>query len=181
VEQPSLLWTLLLYLRLLTLTFGGGLPIMAAIYTETVTIRKWLSPEKYGTIYALARITPGTNVLAVCAGVAWELLGWPGAIVSVVIANVPAAIVVMLLTQGFDSVRSNRLAMAAVSGMLAAAIGLIAIASWELLQPFFTRRTWLPTVVIAGISFLLLAVLEWPPIAILGLAAVVGLIWRIPE
>jgi len=172
---------LLLYLRLLTFTFGGGIPIMAAIYTETVKTRRWLSPERYATIYALARITPGTNVLALCTGVAWELLGWPGAILSIVAANVPAAILVLLLTRGYDAVRSNRLAMAAVGGTLAAAVGLVAIAAWEILQPSLTRQNWLPTGVIAGVSLLLLSVFAWPPIAILGLAAVAGLIWRIPE
>jgi chromate transporter len=154
---------------------------MAAVYAETVNTRKWLAPERYATIYALARITPGTNVLALCAGVAWELLGWPGAILSTLAANIPAAIMVLLLTQGYDAVRSNRLAMAAVGGTLAAAVGLVAIAAWELLQPSLTRKGWLPTVVIAGMSLLLLSVFSWPPIAILGLAAVVGLIWRIPE
>src|SRR5690348_18127511 len=80
---------------------------MAAIYRETVTGRAWLTPEKYAVSYALARITPGTNLLAFCAGTAWELLGWPGAIAGVLAASVPSAIIVTLLTEGYDAVRAN--------------------------------------------------------------------------
>src|SRR5678815_4451031 len=88
-----------LFLRTGNLTFGGGDPTMAVLYTEMVTAREWLAAETYGLVYALARITPGTNLLAFCAGTAWELLGWPGAIAGVLAASVPAAIIVMFLTE----------------------------------------------------------------------------------
>ena len=71
-ERPSLLKLFLSYLRVTNLTFGGGTITMAALHTELVSLRKWLTQEKYATVYALARITPGTNMLAFCAGTAWE-------------------------------------------------------------------------------------------------------------
>jgi chromate transporter len=181
MEQPTLLRLFLLYLRLASLTFGGGNPTMAAMYTEMVTARKWLSPDRYAVSYALARITPGTNMLAFCAGTAWELLGWPGAIAGVLAASVPAAIVVMLLTQGYDAVRSNRAAMAAVSGTLAAAVGMMATAAWDLLKPHLNRRRWLHAAVIASASLALSLGFQMSPVLVLGLAAALGLVWRIPE
>jgi len=119
-------------MRLASVTFGGGNPTMAAMHREMVAGRKWLTGEQYSICYALARITPGTNMLAFCAGTAWELLGWPGAIAGVLAASVPAALVVMLLTEGYDALRANPLAMAAVAGTLAAAVGMMATAAWEL-------------------------------------------------
>ena len=181
VERPSLLQVLWLYLRVASLTFGGGIPTMAAIQAEIVTARKWLTAEKYATVFALARITPGTNLLAVCAGTGWEVLGWPGAIAAVLATNVPGGIAVMMLTQGYDAAHSNRPAMAAVASMLAAAVGIMGMAGWELLWPYLNRRQWVPTVMIGGTALLLLSGLAVPPIAILGLAAATGLVWRIPE
>jgi chromate transporter len=154
---------------------------MAAIQAEIVTARQWLSLEKYATVFALARITPGTNLLAVCAGTGWEILGWPGAIAAVLATNVPGGIAVMMLTQGYDAARTNRPAMAAVAAMLAAAVGIMGMAGWELLAPYFNRRQRISTAVIAGAALLLLSVFAMPPIAILGLAAAIGLVWRIPE
>src|SRR5205814_3381258 len=135
--------------------FGGGNPTMAAMHTEIVVTRKWMTPEKYSICYALARITPGTNLLAFCAGTAWELLGWPGAIAGVLAASVPAAVIVMLLTEGYDAVRSNSLAMAAVAGTLAAAVGMMGTAAWELLRPYRDRRRWLHAALISVASLVL--------------------------
>src|SRR5215831_12544127 len=139
-------------MRLASVTFGGGNPTMAAMHTEMVVARKWLTSEKYAIAYALARITPGTNMLAFCASTAWELLGWPGAIAAVLAASVPAGIIVMLLSEGYDAVRANALAMAAVAGTLAAAVGMMGTAAWELLRPYLDRRRWLHAAVIAGVS-----------------------------
>jgi chromate transporter len=180
-ERPSLLKLFLSYLRVTNLTFGGGTITMAALHTELVSLRKWLTQEQYATVYALARITPGTNMLAFCAGTAWELLGWPGAIASVAAASVPTGIIVMLITGSYDVVRSNSNAMAAVAGTLAAAVGIMGMASWQLLQPYLDRKRWIHVVALAGGSVLLSLKLDLAPIAILGLAAAVGSVWRVPE
>jgi chromate transporter len=181
VEQPSLLKLFFSYLRVTNLTFGGGTITMAAMQTELVSLRKWLSQEKYATVYALARITPGTNMLAFCAGTAWELMGWPGAIVGVLAASVPTGILVMLLTGSYDVVRSSAGAMAAVAGTLAAAVGIMAVASWQLLEPYIDRKRWVHVAVLAGGSVLLTLKLDMAPIAVLGLAAAAGCLWRVPE
>lgn len=171
----------MLNLRLASLTFGGGNPTMAAMHTEMVAARKWLTAEKYATVYALSRITPGTNMLAFCAGTAWELLGWPGAIAAVLAASVPAAIIVLLLTESYDIVQSNPAAMGAIGGTLAAAVGMMGTAALNLLQPYLDQKRWFHAVVIAGASVVLLQAFSMPPIQVLGLAALVGLVWRIPE
>ena len=96
-------------------------------------------------------------------------------------ASVPASIVVALLTEGYDAVRANSLAMAAVAGTLAAAVGMMAMAAWELLGPYLDRRRWLHATVISGASLALSLRFDMPPIEVLALAAVAGLLWRIPE
>ena len=76
----SLRRLLFLSLRVGNSTFGGGEPTMAVFQRELVGRRGWLSPEQYGLAYGLARVTPGTNVLAFCAAAGWQLLKWPGAL-----------------------------------------------------------------------------------------------------
>jgi len=181
VERPSLFKLFLSYLRVTNLTFGGGTITMAALHTELVSLRQWLSQEKYATVYALARITPGTNMLAFCAGTAWELLGWPGAIASVAAASVPTGIIVMLLTGSYDVLRSNPHAMSAVAGTLAAAVGIMAMASWQLIQPYLDRKRALHLTVLVAGSILLTLKFDLTPIAVLGLAALAGAVWRVPE
>src|SRR6266545_4318631 len=95
-----------IYLRVGNLTFGGGDPTMAALQNELVVRHGWLTPEKYALTYALARITPGTNVLAFCAGSGWYILGWRGAAAAVLAASLPSAIFTVLLTAGYDAARA---------------------------------------------------------------------------
>jgi len=44
-----------IFLRVGNLTFGGGDPTMAALQSELVVTRRWLSAEQYALIYGLAR------------------------------------------------------------------------------------------------------------------------------
>ena len=181
MEPLSLYRLFLLYLRVGSLTFGGGDPTMAALQSEMVTTNRWLSPEKYAVVYALARITPGTNVLAFCAGTAWALLGWPGALAAVAAVSVPAAVVVLLLTQGYEIWKSNALAMAAIAGTLAAAVGLMAVSAWQLLQPHLKAPRRLRALGIAGAATLLSLRFDASPVLVLALAALAGLVWRVRE
>jgi len=173
-----------LFVRVGNLTFGGGDPTMAALYSELVTTRRWLAPETYGLVYALARITPGTNMLAFCAGAAWELAGWAGALLAAVGAAVPSAVCVVLLTLGYQAWKQNAVAMAAIAGTLAAAVGLMATSAWQLLAPSLATRDWrrmARALAVAGAAVWLPLRFGMTPVAVLGLAAVAGFLWQEPE
>ena len=70
---------------------------MAALQSELVARRHWLDEEQYGLIYGLARVTPGTNLLAFSAAAAWKILGWVGAVAAVLAMTAPSAAIVVLL------------------------------------------------------------------------------------
>ncbi|HEY3841405.1 MAG TPA: chromate transporter [Bryobacteraceae bacterium] len=162
-----------LYIRIGSITFGGGDPTMAALQDELFA-RKWLNREQYGLVYALARATPGTNILAFCAGTGWLALGALGAVLAVVGASLAPAIIVMLLTASYVSFRQNLWAMAAIGGMLAAATGLMGVAAYGLLKPHCRRGKWLRAVVVFSIALILSLRFELTPIQVLALAALAG-------
>lgn len=168
----------LIYLRVSSLTFGGGDPTMAALQAELVTRHGWLSREKYGLVYGLARITPGTNILAFCAGTAWELRGWPGAILAVLGATLPSAAAVVLLTVGYEMLKHDARAMAAIAGTLAAAVGLMAVSAWQLVRPDLRPARILRALVLVAGSLSLSYAFRISPVWILGTAALIGFFWR---
>jgi len=139
--------------------------------------RQWLTREQYGLVYALARATPGTNILAFCVGTGWIALGALGAVLAVMGGSVLPAAMVTLLTAGYVMWRQNLWAMAAIAGMLAAATGLMGVAAYGLLKPHFRRERWLRATVIFGAALLLSLRFGLTPIQILGLAAVAGALW----
>jgi chromate transporter len=171
----SLLW---LYTRIGNTTFGGGDPTTAALQTQLFE-RKWVDRDQYGLVYALARATPGTNILAFCAGTGWLVLGLHGAVLAVVGSSIPSSLMVMLLTAGYVAWHNNVLAMAAIGGMLAAATGLMGVAAFGLLKPHFQRTRWLRAAVIFATSLVLALYFGLTPIQVLGLAALAGALWTV--
>jgi len=169
------------FLRLGNLTFGGGDPTLAGFYRELVERRHALSAPAYALCYGLARLTPGTNVLAFCAGAGWILRGWRGALLCVVAASLPAGLVAVWLSWGYEAGQGNTRMMTAFSAMTAAVAGMMAASALRLV-----RRQWreagrvAPVLLVAG-AFLL----SWrgwmSPVTIVGLAALAGLVWPAKE
>lgn len=180
-RTPSLWQLFVLHLRVGNLTFGGGDPSLAALYTEMVDARRWITPEQYGIVFALARITPGTSLLAFCAGVSWRLLGWFGAIAAVLAMTVPAAIVVVGLTRSYALLQAHPVAVAALAGVLAAAVGMMPAAAWQLAKPYVRSRHAIHAFTMIGAAFGLSVWHIASPVQILGLAAVGGCLWSFQE
>jgi len=153
---------------------------MAALQSELFA-RKWVDPEQYGLVYALARATPGTNILAFCAGTGWLALGVAGSMLAVGGASLGSAMVVTFLTAGYVVWRDNPWAMAAIGGMLAAATGLMGVAAYGLLQSQLRPGKWVRALVIFTSALVLSMRFGFTPIQVLGLAAVAGALWPTAE
>jgi chromate transporter len=171
----------LLCLRVANLTFGGGEPTMSVFFRELVVARDWLTRERYGLIYSLARATPGTNILAFCAGVGWQVARWRGALAAVLSASIPCAAAVVWFTYAYTLWRSNPLAMSAIGGTLAAAVGMMFAASFQLFRPRWKPGNRLRAAVIVAAGFGLSFGLRMPPVQVLGIGALMGLVWRSPS
>jgi chromate transport protein ChrA len=94
--------------------------------------------------------------------------------------TVPAATIVVLLTRGYQNWYSNVLAMAAIGGTLAAASGMMATSAWQLLAPQIRAGGRLRAAVIFLAALTASVRFSMSPIQVLGLAALAGLIWRLP-
>ncbi len=180
MKRPALGQLLGIFFRLVNFTFGGGDPTMAALQREMVERHGWLTADQYGLAYGLARVTPGTNVLACCAALAWMLRGWRGAVIAVVAGTIPSTILVVWLTWGYQSLKTNPVALNAIGGMLAAAVGMMFAAAWNLLRPAFLAGNRVRSLPLAGGAAALI-VAGVAPVEVLALAAVLGYFWMGPE
>jgi chromate transporter len=161
-------------LRIGNLTFGGGDPTTSAFYREFVERRGWLTREQYATAYALARLTPGTNLLAFSAGAGFLLHGWAGAIAIVLAITIPSSMLVVWITIGYQAGRVNPLVTAVVGGIIASAIGMMIASAWQLVQPRIREGYWLRTLLLAGGAMAGLSVFHIAPITILLAAGAIG-------
>jgi chromate transporter len=181
VPAPTLRKLTGVFLRIGNTTFGGGLPTIAALQRELVEQRGWLSPEDYALAFSLARVTPGTNVIAFCAAAGARIMGLRGALAGALSETVPSAVLAVLMTQGYETWRTNAWVMAGVAGTIAAVAGMMWASIWYLVKPHFKDRysAFRGLVITLG-AFAAVWKLGLSPLSVIGLAAVVGLLWKEP-
>jgi chromate transporter len=163
------------FFRIGNTTFGGGDPTMAALRRELIDRKGWLTHDDFGIAYALARVTPGTNVLAFCAAVGARILKLPGAILGVAAVTVPSAILAVLFTIGYESWRAKPLVSAAFAGMAAAVAGMMFSTVWLMVRPQW--RSIARVALFFGGSFLAAWKFGVTPVPIIAIAAIGGFLW----
>ena len=181
MAPPTLRQLTGVFLRIGNTTFGGGLPTIAALQRELVEENHWLTWEDYALAFSLARVTPGTNVIAFCAAAGARILGIRGALAAILAETAPSAVLAVLMTQGYETWRSNAWVMAGVAGTIAAVAGMMWASVWYIVRPYFTDvGSALRGSLIALGAFFAFWKLGLGPVTVIGLAAVVGLLWKEP-
>jgi chromate transporter len=178
VDKPSIPELSGVFFRIGNFTFGGGAATTAALQREMVERRRWYDTLQFGLCYALARVTPGTNLFAFSTASGWLLRGWWGAIAALLVVSIPSCVLVCLVTVGFDSWSRNRFFQGAIAGALAASVGALLASFWLLVRPYLNRQHVVQTVLILLGSIALSFFAHWSPIVVLLLAGIVGFFWK---
>ena len=162
----------LFFLRAGAFVFGSGLAIVPFLYGGVVGQFRWLTEKQFVDAVAVAMITPGPVVIT--AGFVGYLVAGPvGATLAALAVFVPPYLIVILSAPYYRRFAKNLQVKAFVQGVTAAAVGAIAGAAFIL-----GRRSLvdLPTVSIAVLTFVLLALRKIPEPLLILLAGVAGLL-----
>ncbi len=181
MPRPTLGEITRVILRISNTTFGGGYVTMAVLKRELVDERNWLTESDYALSFALARITPGTNILAFCAGVGSAMGGIPGAIAAVIAGTLPSALIAVLLMVFFESWQRHPLMAGALAAALAAACGMLWAVVITIVRPLLgnAMRT-LRGIGITAAAFVVSWFFGWTPIPVIAAAAFIGYFWKDP-
>lgn len=156
-------------------TMGGGIASVELL-RRTLARHGWASPDEHNLLVAVSRLTPGTNILAYCAGLGWRLHRLRGAMVALLAAAVPKAVLVFVLAVTLVRVDGYRIVQAILGvGMVVAAV-LVFVTAWHLIRPFLARTRWLFAAIVTGVAIVLLA-RDVTPVRILLIAAIAGAAW----
>ena len=160
-------------------TYGGGSATIGTLHGEFVDKRKWLSDEPFQLSYALSRITPGTNLLAFMACIGYLLRGLPGALVTLLAGSIPCSAMVIGLSALYEAGRDNRVVVVATTGALAAAVAVMLNTGVTLIRPHWRTASRPKIATFVGGGFVLTYFVGVSPLAMLLVAAAVGLIWPV--
>ena len=133
---PRLRLALPMFVRASSLHIGAA---AAAVSLRRDLIEAGLvSDDEFSRCFAVARLTPGTNLLAFYAALGYRIASWPGAAAAIVVgAAVPATItaaVAMLYSLNSDNAFVMRFMSGAKAGALAVLVWGIVRLVWPLMQ-----------------------------------------------
>ena len=170
----------LIFARVSLATFGSGNTTSAKLRDELVERRGWLGPSQFALSFALARLTPGTNLLAFCSAAGWYLRGMRGAAAALIAVSLPASAVTVLLTLAYLAWHKHPLGSAAIAGAMAAVVGVILGGVALLIRAHAARREWPRAAVLVAFGFIAAYWLNWTPLAVICAAAASGYFWKEP-
>lgn len=139
-------------------SFGGALPWARRMIVEQ---KHWMSAEEFNEAFALAQFLPGPNVVNFSVVFGSRFGGAAGAAVALAgLMGPPLAIVTVLgvlYAQFGDLEPVGRI----LSGVTAAAAGLLIAVVGKMVLPLFTKRwDWAPAIAI--LAFAGVAIMRWP-------------------
>jgi chromate transporter len=178
-QPPSVRKLTEIFFRIGNTTFGGGYVTIGMLGRELVDTRRWISSEKFELAFALARVTPGTNLIAFCAAIGAIICGVAGAAGAVIALTAPSSALAVLILQGFEKWQENRFAMAAIAGTVAAVAGMMWSTIWTILRPHvggLVRN--LQVVAITGGAFLASWKFHLTPLPIIAAGTLAGFLWK---
>ncbi len=189
-------------------TFGGAYAVLAYVAQQAVNVYGWVLPGEMVRGLALAETTPGPLIMVVqfvafvgAYRAPGDLNPWTAAILASLLVTwvtfVPCFLFVLLGAPYVERLRHNRSLSAALTGITAAVVGVIAnLAVYFAAHTLFTQsQQWnlgpmhaqipvpasisLPAVALTVVACLLIFVIKWSVLRTLGACAILGILTQI--
>jgi chromate transport protein ChrA len=128
LDKMITVWHLItIFMRVGTVTFGGGYVMVPQIETDVVQVHKWMDHQTFADGVAFGQITPGP-VLITAAFIGYRVAGVIGAIMTTIAAFLPSFIMTMIAGVSINRFRANFHVQAFLAGVAPAVVGMLAAA-----------------------------------------------------
>lgn len=161
-----------LFMRHAAFTVGGGGVTTVALERDLLE-RQWLDRDTFRAFYGLARLTPGTVLLALVTAIGWHFYRWRGALLALFIASLPGAILAAILTEIQALSQQSEIGRRFFAGSAAAVCGLLAASIWRVIEPYLDAERRAGSGVVVALA-LAAAAANLSPFVVIVSAACVG-------
>jgi chromate transporter len=166
----------LAFLKIASITVGGGYAILGAARAEFVDRRKWLTEEDFSQLMTVIITVPGLLAINSAIYLGWKLHRFRGAFSAAFGALLPSVTVIMLIAAGLSSISDflqSPPVQGAFKGILCGIIAMIGLAAVKMgKNNLKTLFDW--CVVIAAL--LGIAAFHWNPAILIACAIGAGII-----
>ena len=169
-------WRLLRHLVIPSISHVGAGATSAALRDRLVADRI-VERDEFDSLFAAARLTPGTNLLALFAGLGRLVGGLGGAVIAVTMASAPAALISAFVCIAYLRCGARTEVAAGIATANAAALSVLVWAAFRFLKTPATNHRMGVYCIAAGV--VVLQKLTVPPVVLLlGAAAVGGIFFK---
>ena len=163
-----------IFFRIGAFTIGGGYAMVPLIEDEIVAKRKWIKPEDFLDLLAIAQSSPGILAVNIAIFVGYRLKGMKGSLVTSLGAILPSFLMILAIALFFQQFKDNVYVEKIFKGIRPAVVALIAAPTFKLGKSAKINRytIWIPVV-----SALLIWLLGFSPIWIIIAAGVGGFVY----
>lgn len=158
------------FLKIGSVVFGSGYVLLAFLQTEFVQRLHWLTDKQLIDAVAVGQFTPGP-VFTTATFIGYVVAGWRGATVATIGIFLPGFVLVAALGPLIPRLRRSAMASAALEGVVAGSLALMAVVTWQLGKASIVD--W-KAVAVFGVSLLALLRFRVNSAWVIAAAAIVG-------
>jgi chromate transporter len=162
------------FLKVGSVVFGSGYVLLAFLQSEFVERLHWLTDQQLLDAVAVGQFTPGP-VFTTATFIGYVVAGWMGAVVATVGIFWPGFILVALSGPLIPRVRRSPVLAAALDGVVAGSLALMAVVTWQLGKASIVNWT---TLAIFGVGLIALLRLRVNSAWLIAAAGIVGWVLR---
>ncbi len=128
LAKVALLLTLsTIFLRIGSITFGGGFVMIPLIEAEVVDAHHWLTHQEFVDATALGQVTPGP-VLITATFIGYRVAGTLGALVATISIFLPSFLMTVVAGSSLARFHTNKIVQSFLKGVTPAVVGLLVAA-----------------------------------------------------
>ena len=150
------------------LGYGGGLSAIPLMHREVVTIYEWMDDEEFSDILALSNTLPGPINTKLSGYIGWRLSGLKGLLTALAATVIPTVVLMILLLSVLNAYKDKSWVQGMSKGVIPIAGVMIGVLAWDFIVKSKTTMGWLATMVIIGISVVVMQVLGIHPAFMIG-------------
>lgn len=165
VGNPGALGNIgLTFMKIGSIAFGNAATILPIMQQAVVDEHRWLTGPEFAAAIAFGQITPGP-ILNSATFVGYHVAGFPGALLATAAIFSPSIVMTMVFTELFVHVRHLAPVRAAIRGVMAAFVGMLAWVVVSLGHYIADRpAAWVP----AAATLFAVRILKWDMLKVLG-------------
>ena len=167
----SLFWT---FFKIGAFTFGGGYAMIPLITKEVVDDKKWITNEDILDVIAIAESTPGPIAVNSATFIGCKIAGFWGAMFATFGVVLPSFVIISIISMVLDKFQDIQAVKFAFNGIRAGVLALIIKALFSMYKQCPKN---LVSYIIAGISFIAVAILGINMLIVLIVCAIIGFVY----